>query len=114
MEARLGRRLPESHRQRLIRNNGGQIRAARQDWTLFPVWDPTDRRTMSRTAGHIIRENEALLRDWPDVLPTGYIAIADNGGGDCLVLGPGSDDVWHWDHETGDLSAARVRWTDRV
>ena len=37
----LMRRLPEPHRERLIRENGGEIRAAGDVWTLFPVWDPT-------------------------------------------------------------------------
>ena len=69
---------------------------------------------MGRTANHIIRENEALRRDWPDVLPVGHIAIAANGGGDYLVLAPGRDDVWFWDHETGDLSKVTVRWADRA
>ena len=52
------------------------------------MWDNTDRKTVARTANHIIRENQALRRDWPDVMPPGFIAIADNDGGDMLVLGP--------------------------
>ena len=110
MEGRLGRRLPDAHRRRLIRENGGEIRADREDWTLFPVWDPTNRKTMGRTGNHIVRENEALRRDWADILPAGSIAIADNGGGDLLVLSPGSDDVLFWDHETGETSPANVQW----
>jgi hypothetical protein len=66
---------------------------------------------MGRTANHIVRENDALRRDWPDALPAGFIAIADNGGGDLLVLAPGRDDVLFWDHETGDATPISVRWT---
>ena len=110
-EAKLGRRLPEAHRTRLIEENGGEIRAAGEHWTLYPVWDPSDRKTIGRTANHILRENEALRREWPDVLPDGFIAIADNGGGDLLVLPPGGDVVRLWDHETGELSPVRVTWT---
>jgi hypothetical protein len=109
-EARLGRRLPEPHRQRLIRANGGEVLAIRGVWTLYPVWDPTDRKTMGRTANHIVRENDALRADWPGRLPDGYLAIADDGGGDLLVLAPGEDEVRHWDHETGALSIVEVRW----
>lgn len=58
-EARLGRRLPEAHRERLLRENGGEVRADRQTWTLYPVWDASNRKTIARTANHIIRENEA-------------------------------------------------------
>ena len=110
-EAKLGRRLPEVHRQRLIAENDGEIRALRDWWTLFPVWDGTNRKTMGRTANHIIRENEALRKDWPDVLPDGVIAIADNGGGDLLVIAPGDDQVRFWDHETRELAPVQVRWS---
>jgi SMI1 / KNR4 family (SUKH-1) len=109
-EAALGRTLSEPHRARLIRENGGEIRALREYWTLYPVWDPTNRKTMGRTANHILRENEALRRDWPDVLPEGWVAIADNGGGDLLVLSPTDDFVRFWDHETGELTPVDVRW----
>ncbi len=111
-EAVLGRRLPEMHRQRLIRSNGGEIEAADEYWTLYPVWDGTDRKTVARTANHLIRENEALRREWPDVMPPGFVAIADNGGGDMLVLGPERDDVLFWDHETGRLAPVAVRWDE--
>jgi hypothetical protein len=92
-EGLLGRRLPDAHRTRLIRENGGEVRAARDHWTLYPVWDPSTRTTMGRTANHIIRENEGLRREWPDALPEGFIAMADNSGADLLVLPPGKDDV---------------------
>jgi hypothetical protein len=95
----------------LIRENGGEIDAMGDVWTLYPVWDPTDRKTMGRTAGHIVRENETLRREWPEALPDGVVAIADNGGGDLLVVGPGGDGIVRsWDHETGKLSTAVVRW----
>jgi hypothetical protein len=81
-EAKLGRRLPDAHRQQLIRTNGGEVRASREWWTLYPVWDASNRKTISRTANHILRENETLHRDWPDVLPSDAIAMADNAGGD--------------------------------
>jgi hypothetical protein len=109
-EARLGRRLPEAHRQRLIRENGGEVRADRQVWTLYPVWDASNRKTIARTANHIIRENEAHRRDWPDIFPPNHFAIADNGGGDVLLLGPEGDDVLFWDHETGDMTPVAVKW----
>ncbi len=114
MEARLGRRLPDAHRDRLILENGGEIKAARETWTLYPVWDATNRKTMSRTANHIVRENESLRRDWADILPIGVIAIADNGGGDLLVIRPGQDDVLLWDHETGETSPVTVNWESQV
>ena len=110
-EAGLGRRLSDLHRRRLIRSNGGEITAGGQEWSLFPVWDASDRRTMGRTANHIIRENEALRREWPDALPQGYIAIADDVGANMLVVGPSGDTVFDWDSATGILAAVEVDWS---
>src|SRR5512147_1653481 len=87
-EASLGRRLPIELRNRLVQQSGGTIDAGGETWSLYPVWDPTDRKTAARTANHILRENEALRRDWPEALPPGFVAIADNEGGDYLVIGP--------------------------
>jgi hypothetical protein len=109
-EKALGRRLPEPHRQRLIRENGGEVTADGDTYTLYPVWDPTDRRTIGRTANHIIRENESLRGGLPDALPAGCLAIASDVGGNLLVLRPASDDVFDWDFETGELTPVRVRW----
>jgi SMI1 / KNR4 family (SUKH-1) len=111
MEGQLGRRLPEDLRQRLMRDNGGEVQAAGEAWALYPVWDPTDRKTIGRTANHIARENEAIRRDAPGALPPGYLAVADNGGGDLLVIAPGEDAIQLWDHETGVITAADVSWT---
>ena len=109
-EAQIGRRLPPAHRERLIRENGGEVEADGQVWTLMPVRDATDRKTTGRSANHIVRENEALRREPWDRFPEGCLAIADNGGGDLLVIVPGSDDVFFWDHETGELAAVTVDW----
>ena len=114
MEARLGRRLPDVHRDRLILENGGEIKVGREIWTLYPVWDATNRKTMGRTANHIVRENESLRKDWADILPTGVIAIADNGGGDFLVIRPDDDAVLLWDHETGVTSPVKVNWESQT
>ena len=110
MEARLGRRLPEPHRQRLIRDNGGSVAAAEDTWTLHPVWDPTDRRTIARTANHIVRETSTIRDALGDGFPPGAVAVGSNDGGDYLVLRPGHEDVEIWDHETGQLVSADLDW----
>jgi hypothetical protein len=107
-EAQLGRSLPFEHRARLVADNGGEIEAIDDDWQLFPVWDPTDRRTQGRTANHIVRENEGL-RDWPG-LPMGFIAIAANGTGDLLGLLPGTDEVHWFDHEQRTVVPVAIDW----
>jgi hypothetical protein len=110
-EQDLGRRLPDAHRRRLVRKNGGEIEANGFEWTLYPVWDPSSRKTIGRTANHIVRENNALRADWPDILPDGFVAIADNGEGDLLVVAPDSDDVEFWDHETRERTVTKPRWS---
>jgi hypothetical protein len=107
-EAELGRSLPSDHRARLVADNGGEIEALDDDWQLFPVWDPTDRRTQGRTANHIVRENGAL-RDWPG-LPTGFVAIAANGTGDLLGLLPASDAFHRFDHEQRTVEPVAIDW----
>ena len=106
-ETELGRRLPEAPRARLKRDNGGEIEVAGSPgdnavWFLHPGWNSGDRRRMSRTANHVVRETREAHETIGD-LPAGAIVIADNGTGDLLlVLGEGDDVVW-WDHETGDV-----------
>ena len=107
-EAELGRSLSFDHRARLVAHNGGEIEAIDDDWQLFPVWDPTDRRTQGRTANHIVREN-ASLRDWPG-LPIGFVAIAANGTGDLLGLLPGTDEVHWFDHEQRTVVPVAIDW----
>lgn len=107
-ERQLGRTLPMDLRVRLHRDNGGGVRAAGDMWTLFPVFDPTDRRKITRTANHIIRETRAA-RGWPG-FPADAIAIAENGGGDYLILQAGSEEVEFWDHETGEIEPVDVDW----
>ena len=108
-EQQLGRKFPEALRARLRRNNGGELETADDAWVLHPVWDATDRKRMSRTANHMVRETEKA-REWRR-FPDGAISIATNGTGDHLVLRSGSDDVELWDHETGECHSVTVDWT---
>jgi len=108
-EASLGRALPPQVRARLRRDNGGEIEADGDDWQLFPIWDPTDRRTVRRTANHIVREN-AEAREW-ESFPHDAVAVAGNGTGDLLVVCKGSDEIRLWRHDSGELEAVHeIAW----
>jgi hypothetical protein len=107
-ERQLAWMLPMDLRVRLHRNNGGEIRAADDVWQLFPVFDPSDRRRITRTANHIVRETQAARARAR--FPDGAIAIADNGGGDLLIVRAGSEEIEFWDHETGDSCPVDVGW----
>jgi hypothetical protein len=115
-EAKLGRSLPLGYVARLCRQNGGEARVGREAFSLFPVLDTSDRKRLARTCNDIVRETE-WARRWP-AFPPGALAIADNGGGDKLVLLPApdaprfADAVYWWDHETGDLHLAADAFED--
>jgi SMI1 / KNR4 family (SUKH-1) len=110
-ERRLGRKLPSELRDRLLANNGGEIMAEGDAWTLHPVWDNTDRRRMARTTSHIIHETEQA-RQWRG-FPEDGISVATNGTGDHLVLRGGSDEIELWDHETSACRPIVVSWSPR-
>lgn len=102
-EARLGLQLPPALKARLLEANGGEISAAGEDWDLHPVWDPTDRKTASRSANHIEVETR-VARSWTD-FPAQGVSVAMNASGDRLVIFPGATTIELWDHETGALTA---------
>lgn len=116
-ETQLGRRFPQGLRDRMLRNNGGEVLVRYEDeepdededvWFLHPVWDPTDKRRMKRTMSHIVKETQQA-RQWIG-FPEDAIAIAEDGTGDRLILRNGSDDVEVWDHETGETEPVVVDW----
>ena len=114
-EEGIGLALPVTLRSRLIRENGGEIQAADDIWQLFPVQDTSDRKRLSRTANHVLRETSEA-RKWP-TFPPDAVAIAGNGTGDYLILRPASeapptlsDVVLFWDHETGEATPVDVEW----
>ena len=102
-ERQLGRKLPMDLRVRLHRDNGGDVRAAGDYWRLFPVFDRADRQRIARTANHIVLETKAA-RKRPN-FPQDAIAIAENGGGDYLIIRGESEVIEFWDHETGESDA---------
>lgn len=108
-ERALGRRLPDPIRNRLLRNNGGEILCDDEPWQLHPVWDDTDRGTAARTASHIVHEtNEA--RQWAN-FPEEAIAIASDGSGNLLVLRGNSNQVEVWSHEEGECESVTIDCT---
>ena len=109
-EQKLGRVLPVELRARLLRQNGGEVRTSDDIWQIFPVFDPSDRKRIARTANHIERET-ASLRKWTD-FPAGTVALAANGSGDALILCAGSGTSRRWHHETGKATLVVVEWSE--
>jgi SMI1 / KNR4 family. len=105
-ERELGSPLPVSYRAAMLRENGGELETESDDWELYPIADTSDRKRLSRTANHIIKETQSW-RGWPR-FPEGALAIAGNGSGDQLVfLKEGvtfTPTVYAWSHETGAIA----------
>jgi SMI1/KNR4 family protein SUKH-1 len=100
--------LPKPLRDRLMRDNGGTIAAAGDDWRLHPIWGDSDRRRIARTANHVVRETvQARQRHG---FPRDAVSIARDDYGNHLVLLAGSEKVQLWDHETGLVRGVMVDW----
>jgi hypothetical protein len=106
-EKELGLRLPESYRNRLKRDNGGEVEAAGDWWTLHPIFDQSSRKRLKRTCNHVLAETNSA-QSWRG-FPKDGLAIATNSCGDHLLLllsdkvGDSFDAmVWYWSHETGE------------
>ena len=107
-EQSLGRLLPDSYRERMMRDNGGEIQAAGDTWLLYPVYDQSDRKRIKRTCNHILLETRSAA-SWAG-FPQEAVAIASNGLGDQLTFLPDEQDsrvfepcVYFWNHETREL-----------
>lgn len=108
-EAKLGVRFPESFRQKMMEDNGGEVQAGGDSWALYPFLDTSDKKRLKRTCNDIARETQAA-KLWRG-FPANAVAIAANGGGDLLVLLPDQatpsalgSTVHLWSHETGELT----------
>ena len=104
-ERELGASLPTSYRLAMLRENGGELATDEDDWQQYPIADTSDRKRLSRTANHILKETESC-RGWGK-FPENALAIAGNGIGDQLVFLKRHEDfapeVYEWDHKSGEL-----------
>jgi hypothetical protein len=107
-ERELGIVFPPELRERLTLNNGGDIYAESDSWILNPVWDPTDRKTATRSANHIVRETQ-FARSWRG-FPPDAIAVASDGSGDVIVFLPSTRHFHLWLHETRELEDVDISW----
>ncbi len=107
-EQKLGVKFPPSYVTRMVKSNGGEVETPPDAWSLYPIFDTSDKKRLKRTCNDVVRET-AAAKEWPD-FPPDAVAIGANGCGDQLVLIPRADapdllgsEVYWWDHETGEL-----------
>ena len=107
-EKELGVEFPEKFKNKMIIENGGEIQTDEDEWQLFPFFDKSDNKRISRTCNHIIVETKEA-KEW-NTFPKNAIAIAKNGLGDNLILLPSAqnskilkEEIYLWLHETGEV-----------
>lgn len=100
--------FPDNFKIKMLKENGGELMTDDDSWQLFPFFDKSDNKRMSRTCNHIILETKQA-KSW-DNFPENGVAVASNGSGDFLILllikGNAqklSDEIFIWFHETGEI-----------
>jgi hypothetical protein len=118
-EQKLGAKLPLAYVKKMMKENGGEVQAPSDEWTLYPIFDSSDKKRLKRTCNDIIRETQNA-REWKG-FPDDAVAIGSNGCGDQLVLlrdkvSPEvlADEVYWWDHETSTLNMVAPNFGDLV
>lgn len=110
-EAKTGFTFPPELKARFSKDNGGEVELVGESWQLIPFLDSSDRKRLTRTCNDIVRES-ASIRELSK-FPTDAFVIAQNGGGDYLIILPSEkgskvlgETVYFWDHETGEIEWA--------
>ena len=116
-ERKLGVRFPDSYRVSMKRLNGGEIKAAKEWWTLHPILDKSDLKRIKRTCNDVVHET-TYHKSWPG-FPENACAIAANGYGDQLIFlsshtSPTTFDraVYYWNHETREVNTIAEDFAD--
>lgn len=104
-EEELGVSFPALFKEKMTAENGGEAITENDNWNLYPFFDKSGKKRISRTCNHIILETKQA-REW-DNFPVNAIAIAGNGCGDYLILLSDNNEklgeyIYLWHHETGD------------
>ena len=107
-EKELGVVFPPLFKAKMLKENGGELIIEDDGWMLYPFFDKSSAKKISRTCNHIGLETK-IAKEW-DNFPSNAIAIGTNGCGDQLILLPEqeqsvylADIVYIWEHETGDI-----------
>jgi hypothetical protein len=95
-------KFPTNFKNKMMRSNGGELIVNEIEIELFPFFDKSDRKRISRTCNHIgLETNNA--RKW-NGFPKNAIAIGSDGFGNLIILihdGNGilKEELYFWNHE---------------
>ena len=85
-EEELGVTFPDSVRASFMKMNGGEFSNGELDWDFYPFFDKSDRKRISRTANHIVRETMEA-RKWHN-FPKRGVAMGRDGYGNQIIMRP--------------------------
>ncbi len=83
-EKELGIEFPKVFKEKMREENGGEFYAEEEWWFLFPFFDKSEKKRISRTCNHIILETKNAMK-W-NGFPKNSIAVGTNQSGDYLIL----------------------------
>ncbi|MEP3836634.1 MAG: SMI1/KNR4 family protein [Algibacter sp.] len=103
-ESELNVKFPSEFKTRMIKSNGGELVTDEYEFELFPFFDKSDRKRISRTCNNIGLETKNA-REW-NGFPENGIAIGSDGFGNLIILthnGDGilTEKIHFWNHEIG-------------
>ncbi|WP_397302596.1 SMI1/KNR4 family protein [Nonlabens ulvanivorans] len=106
LESELGLIFPLNFRNRMIKCNGGELITDDLEIELFPFFDKSDKKRISRTCNHIGIETKNA-QGW-NGFPDNGVAIGSDGFGNLLILahkGDGNlaDTIYFWTHDNGEI-----------
>jgi hypothetical protein len=83
-EAALRIKFPEAFREKMLRQNGGEITIQDTNWRIFPIADTSTSERAKATENDIIRATKSAKKIY--TFPNDGIAFAVNDAGDHLVF----------------------------
>lgn len=105
-ESELNVKFPSEFKNRMIKLNGGELVTDEFEFELYPFFDKSDRKRISRTCNHIALETKNA-REW-NGFPKNGIVIGFDGFGNLIILthsGNGilTDEIHFWNYEIGQV-----------
>lgn len=105
-ETEMNVQFPADFKARMMKNNGGELESENYDIQLYPFFDESDKKRVSRTCNHIGLETKKGKK-WTG-FPENGVAIGTDGYGNQIILmhsGNGilDEKVYFWDHESGEV-----------
>lgn len=100
-ESQLNVKFPQKFRTRMMKENGGEIDSGNFLYQLYPFFDKSNRKRISRTCNHIGLETKNA-REW-NGFPKNGIVIGNGGSGDLIFLKHNenrilAEEIYLWDH----------------